>query len=156
MPEAVPNDIPIIQNTEQETEWVTAPNCDTIASAALTNLTPGTITPIFPAGATLVRAILIANIHLANITANPHHVAFSVQGNIGGGAYQTLLNLAATAQLGLVAADGCTDSWSGAIDVTALVTTSGSVYNFRFVIDSDNANTVRYITSFALVLIYHM
>lgn len=145
-----------IPNVEHETEWATVANCDSVASGAVTNLTVGTITPTFPVGSTRVRAILVASIHILNVAANTHHIAFRVEGNKDGGAYSVLLNLIATAQLGLVNVDGATDAWCGAIDVTTLVDASGSVYNFRFVVDSDNAGAVRYITCFTLVLVYHV
>jgi len=156
MPESHANPLVILGNTEHETEWAADCHCDQVAAAIATNLTVGAITPIFPVGSTPVRAILVASIHMLNLAANTHHVAFEVEGNIDGGAYQSLLDLTATAQLGLVNLDGTTDAWCGAIDVTALVNTSGSVYNFRFVVTSDNAGAVRYISCFTLVLIYTM
>jgi len=156
MPEAWSDSLPTIKNMELETEWAINANCDSVASDAVTNLTVGSVTPTFPVGSTRVRAILVASIHILNVAANTHHIAFRVEGNKDGGAYQVLLNLMATAQLGLVNLDGATNGWAGAIDVTALVDASGSTYNFRFVVDSDNAGAVRYITCFTLVLIYTM
>lgn len=44
----------------------------------------------------------------------------------------------------------------GAIDATTMVDTSAIAYDFRFVVDSDNAGSVNYTTSFALVLVYHI
>jgi hypothetical protein len=144
----------VLPNIQLETEWATVANCDSVASDAVTNLTVGSVTPTFPTGSTRVRAILVASIHVLNMAANTHHIAFRVEGNKNGGGYPVLLNLMATAQLGLVNLDGATEVWCGAIDVTALVNASGSVYNFRFVVDSDNAGAVRYITCFTLVLVY--
>lgn len=146
----------VLPNIEHETEWATVANCNSVTSDAATNLTVGPITPTFPTGSTRVRAILVGTIHILNLAANTHHIAFRVEGNKDGGAYSVLLNLIATAQLGLVNVDGASEGWCGAIDVTALVDASGSVYNFRFVVDSDNAGAVRYITCFTLVLVYHM
>lgn len=147
---------PKLEVFEHEIEWAADCHCDEVASLAETNLTDGEITPIFPVGSTRVRAILVASIHILNLAANTHHIAFKVQGNRDGGAYEDVLDLSASAQLGLVAVDAATDGWSGAIDVTDLVTTSGVAYNFRFVVDSDNAGQVRYITCFTLVIVYHM
>jgi len=148
--------IDLIPLVEHETEWATDPHCDSITSLADTPLTVGTITPIFPAGSTRVRAILVASIHALNVAGNAHLIEFEVEGNQDAGAYVNLLDLTLTPQLGLVEVIGTSESWSGAIDVTDLVDTSGSVYNFRFRVDSDNAGLVRYITSFALVLVYNM
>ena len=144
------------ENVEHETEWAADAHCDSVAAAAATNLTVGTVIPAFPTGSTRVRAILVANLHVVNLAANTHHIAFLVQGNKDGAAYQNLLDLTATAQLGIVNVDGATDAWCAAIDVTALVDASLSTYLFRFVVTSDNAGNVRYITSFSLVLVYHM
>lgn len=141
---------------EHETEWAADAHCDSKTSTNPENLTVGAITPTFPTGSTRVRAILVASIHILNVAANTHHIAFKIEGNKAAGAYSDQLDLTATAQLGLVNLDGSTDSWSGAIDVTTLVDASGSAYNFRFVVTSDNAGEVRYITCFTLVLVYHM
>lgn len=146
----------VLPDIEYETEWAAVANCDSVASDEVTNLTVGTVTPTFPTGSTRVRAILVASIHILNVAANVHHIAFRVEGNKDAGVYSTLLDLIATAQLGLVNVDGASEGWCGAVDVTALVDASGSVYNFRFVVDSDNAGAVRYITYFTLVLVYHM
>lgn len=146
MPLAIPDPLP------SEAEWSAGCNCDEVASADETNLTIGTITPTFPS--TFARAILVPTIHILNLAANTHHIAFKVQGNRAGGAYEDLLDLSASAQLGLVGVDAASDAWAGAIDVTSLVTTSGVAYNFRFVVDSDNAGQVRYITCFTLVLVF--
>jgi len=127
-----------------------------VAAAAATNLTAGSITPTFPTGSTRVRAILIANIHAANQAANTHHIDLKVQGQKAAGGYGDLLDLSAVDSLGLVNLDGAADGWCGAIDVTALVDASGSVYDFRFVVTSDHAGAVNYTTSFVLILVYTM
>jgi len=145
-----------IPNVEHETEWATVAVCNSVASISQTNLTVGTVIPTFPTGATRVRAILVASIHVLNLAANTHHIDFKVQGNKDGGAYSDLLDLSASDQLGLVNLDGASEGWCGAIDVTTLVNASGSTYNFRFVVRSDNAGSVRYLTCFSLVLVYHM
>ncbi len=145
-----------IPDVEHETEWAADAHCDSKASTDPENLTVGSITPTFPTGSTRVRAIIVASIHVLNMAANTHHIDFKVEGNKDAGAYSDLLDLTATAQLGLVNVDGATESWIGAIDVTSLVDESGSTYNFRFVVTSDNAGAVRYITGFSLVLVYHM
>lgn len=166
MPEAEVDPIPkidalevkldVLPNIEHETEWATIAKCDEVESDAETNLTADPIVVTFPVGSTRVRAILVASIHILNLAANTHHIAFKVQGDRDGGGYVDQLDLSASAQLGLVNLDGATDAWCGAIDVTTLVNTSGSTYSFRFVVDSDNAGMVRYITCFTLVLVYTM
>lgn len=145
-----------LPNTEHETEWATTAVVQQVVNAAAVNLTAGSITPTFPAGSTRVRAILIASIHAANQAVNTHHINIKVQGQKDVGGYGDLLDLTAQDTLGLVNLDAAGDGWCGAIDVTALVDASGSAYDFRFVVDSDNAGAVNYTTCFTLVLVYTM
>jgi hypothetical protein len=145
-----------IFNAELETEWCSVPICEQIGAAAPTNLTAGSITPTFPKGATLVRALLIACIHCANQSTNTHHIGIKVQGQKAAGGYSDLLDLTVTKPLALNNVDGSGDSWIGAIDVTTLVDTSAVVYDFRFVVSSDNAHNVNYTTCFTVVLVYHL
>ncbi|GAH62885.1 unnamed protein product, partial [marine sediment metagenome] len=51
--------------------------------------------------------------------------------------------------------DGAGDAWAQPLDVSDIVE-SGSKYEFRFQVDSDDAGEVHYTTSFVLVLIYKM
>jgi len=145
-----------LTQVEHETEWAAESHCDSISSILEAELTVGALAPTFPSGSTRARAILVASIHILNVTENPHLIQFKVEGNKDAGAYSDLLDLTETAQLGLAEVIGATESWVGAIDVTSLVDASGSAYNFRFVVTSSNAGEVRYITSFSLVLVYHM
>jgi hypothetical protein len=151
MPEAVPS----LKNLQVEIEWSTTPVSENLASVASTNLTAQSITPTFPVGSTLVRVMLVSSIHVANQAANTHHITLKVQGQKAGGAYADQLDLTAQTTLGLVNLDGSADSWCGSVDVTALVNTSAVAYNFRFVVQSDNAGSVHYTTGFVLVLVYH-
>ena len=145
-----------IAAVQHETEWASAPTIEALANAAATALTAGSITPTYPAGATRVRAILMATIHVANKTAAAHHIKFKIEGQKALGGYLPQLDLTAQEGLSMVDVDGATDGWSGAIDVTALVDTSGAVYDFRFEVDSDNAGNVIYTCGFVLALVYTM
>lgn len=152
MPEAFPS----LENLQIEIEWSTTPVVQNVASAAATNLTAGSITPTFPTGSTLIRAILVSSIKVANQGVNTHHISLRIEGQVKAGGYAALLDLSALRTLGLAAADGSSDGWTGAIDITTLLTISGVQYDFRFVVHSDNAGSVNYTTGFVLVLIYHM
>ena len=145
-----------LPNVQRETEWATTAVCQLVANAAAVALTVGSITPTFPTGSTRVRAILVASIHAMNHEDETHHIKFKVEGQKAGGGYGDLLDLTAVDVLGLVNLDGASDAWCGAIDVTALVDASGAAYDFRFEVDSDNANDVDYTTCFTLVLVYTM
>ncbi len=145
-----------LPNVEHETEWASDATIQALANAAASPLNVGSITPTYPTGATRVRAILIASIHVANKTAVAHHIKFKVEGQKAAGGYGDLVSLIAQEGLSMVDVDGATDGWSGAIDVTALVDTSGAVYDFRFEVDSDNAGNVIYVCSFVLALVYTM
>lgn len=141
---------------QHEVEWSTTPVIQQVANAAAVNLTAGTIIPTFPNGATRVRAILIASIHASNQSSNTHHIGIRVQGQKNAGGYSNLIDFLATNTLGLVNLDGSGDGWIGSVDVTTLVDASGATYDFRFVVDSDNANAVNYATHFVLVLVYRI
>jgi len=145
-----------LPNWQSETEWTSTPTVEQVGNAAAVALTAGSITPTYPTGATRVRAILIATIHCANQAANTHHIHFKVEGQKAAGGYGDLLDLTAVDSLAMVNVDGATDGWCGAIDVTALVDTSGAAYDFRFEVDSDNAGNVNYTCGFVLVLVYTM
>jgi hypothetical protein len=145
-----------IASFQHEIEWSSIPVSEQVASAAGTNLTAGSITPTFPTGATPVRALLVASIHAANQAANAHHISLKVQGQKASGGYSDQIDLTAQTTLGLVNQDGASDSWVGSVDVTSLVDTSAAQYDFRFVVDSDNAGAVNYTTVFLLVLVYRI
>ena len=145
-----------LPNTQHETRWSTTPTVQQVASDAATNLTTGSVTPTFPTGATRVRAILVASIHCANQSAATHHISLKVQGQKNAGGYTDLLDLTAQTTLGMVNVDGAGDGWAATIDVTAKVDTSAVQYDFRFVVDSDNAGAVNYTCGFTLILIYTM
>jgi hypothetical protein len=153
---AIKNQTDKLPNLQEEVEWTTTPVSQQVASSDATNLTAGSITPTFPTGATVVRALLFANVHAANQSANAHHVSLKVQGQKAGGGYGDLLDLTAQPTLGLVDVDGAGDAWGGAVDVTALVDTSAVQYDFRFVVDSDDAHAINYTTGFVLAVIYHL
>jgi hypothetical protein len=141
---------------EHEIEWSSAPVSEQAASDAAVNLTAGSVIPVFPAGSTRVRSLLVASIHAANQTANAHHISLKVQGQKAGGGYSDLADLTAQATLGLVNVEGAADGWVGSVDVTSLVDASAAQYDFRFVVDSDNAGAVNYTTVFVLVLVYRI
>jgi hypothetical protein len=145
-----------IASFQHEIEWSSTPVSEQVASAAATNLTAGSITPTFPTGATPVRALLVASIHAANQAANAHHISLKVQGQKASGGYSDQIDLTAQTTLGLVNLDGTSDSWVGSVDVTSLVDASAAQYDFRFVVDSDNAGAVNYTTVFLLVLVYRI
>jgi hypothetical protein len=145
-----------IASFQHEIEWSSTPVSEQVASAAATNLTAGSITPTFPTGATRVRALLVASIHAANQGANAHHISLKVQGQKASGGYTDKIDLTAQTTLGLVNLDGTSDSWVGSVDVTSLVDASAAQYDFRFVVDSDNAGAVNYTTVFLLVLVYRI
>jgi len=141
---------------EIETEWQTDPIVENVASAALTTLTAGSITPTYPTGSTERRVILLAMIKAASQAGNTHHIGVKVQYRTGGaGPYSDLKDYTANPPLTLPTVDGATDMLTLPIDVTAIVS-SGVQVEFRFAVDSDNAGSINYTTSFILALVYRM
>jgi len=149
-------DISAILYAERETEWQSDPVVENVASAAATALTAGSITPTYPTDAVERRVILLPMIKAANQAANTHHIGFKIQYRTGGaGAYSDLKDYTANPPLSLATVDGSVDSWAQPVDVTAVVS-SGVQVEFRFEVDSDNAGSVNYTSSFLLVLVYRM
>jgi len=147
---------PLILYAERETEWQTDPVVENVASAVATALTAGSITPTYPTGSVERRAILLPMIKASNQASNTHHIGLKIQYRTGGaGPYSDLKDYTANPPLTLATVDGATDSWAQPIDVTAIVSTGVQV-EFRFEVDSDNAGSVNYTTSFLLALVYRM
>jgi len=147
-----------IPDVEHETEWNTDPNVDDITHVALTeyNLTEGDMgTVTYPANATEVRAILLPVIKAVNQACTTHHIGIKVQYSEDDGAWTDIMDLTADPPMGLAALDAVVDSMAQPLDISAIVE-SGSKYEFRFVVESDNAGSIYYTTSFVLVLVYRM
>jgi len=146
----------VIYQIQFESEWSTDPVVENVASAALTSLTAGSIIPAYPGGATEVRVILLPIIKASSQAANTHHIGLKIQYRTGGvGAYTDLKDYTANPPLSLVPSDGAVDSWAQPIDVSAIVS-SGVQVEFRFQVDSDNAGSINYTTSFVLLLVYRI
>jgi len=147
----------VLTQEQLETEWSTDPVVDNVASAALTNLTTHEIPAasfVYPTGATEVRVILLPMIKAAAQAGAVHHIGLKVQRNINDAGWADLKDLTANPPLGL-AADGTSDSWGYPIDISALVASEDKL-QFRFAVDSDQAASVNYTTSFLVVLVYRM
>ncbi len=145
------------KDKEHETEWNTNPVVDNVTSLALTPLTTHTISAadfVYPTGATERRVILLAMIS-AQAQANfTHHIGIVVRRSINDVAWADLLNLTANPPLGL-STEASMGNLALPIDITALVA-SGDKLEFRFQVDSDDAGSVNYTTSFIVVLVYRM
>ena len=148
-----------LDNAVFEEEWITDPVVENKASAAEQTLATHTIAAVdfvYPSGASEVRVILLAMITAAAQAdpTNPHHIGLKVQREINDGGWADLKNFTANPPLAL-AADGAMGPWSFPIDISALVA-SGDKLEFRFAVDSDDAASVNYTTSFLVVLVYTM
>ena len=149
-----------ISDVEHETEWNTDPYVDDITHVALTEypLTEGDMgTVTYPSDATEVRAILLPVIKAVNQACTTHHIGLKVQYNVNdlGWINEDIIDLTTNPTMGLAALDAVVDSMAQPLDVSAIIET-GSKYEFRFVVESDNAGAVYYTTSFVLVLVYRM
>ena len=122
---------------------------DAIAVAAPTDTTEKQIVVSVPAGASIVKASLIAYITAMNNTANAQKVGVTVAGRLGSGAFSNFFSQANI--LGMGAVDGATAGISAISDVSALVTGSGT-YGFKCTITQSGANSVRYTTQYVLIL----
>lgn len=140
---------------EIETEWSTDPVVDNVASDALTTLTTHTITAesfVYPIEGTEVRVILLAMLSVVAQAEAIHHIGLKVQMQVNDGGWADLKDFTANPPLG-IPADGGMGSWTMPIDITDSVA-SGDKLEFRFAVDSDNAGSMNYTTSFLVTLIY--
>jgi len=148
-----------ISDVEHETEWNTDPVVDNRTTILETELTAHTIAAadfVYPNGATGVRVILLAMItaQAQGVPTNPHHIGIKVQREINDGGWADIEDFTANPPFGL-AAEGVTATWSMPFDISALVD-SGDKLEFRFAVDSNDAASVNYTTSFLVVLVYRM
>jgi len=132
------------------------PVVDAIASAAEESLTAGSVALTYPTGATRVSATLQAYLQIANKAATAHHIGVTLQAQKNGGGYGDLVDLTANPPVSLVDVDGATASFAVSIDVTAEVDTSGVTYDFKWLVDSDDAGALNYTSNFVLVMTYSM
>lgn len=147
-----------VRVTEHETEWSSDPNVDDRTHVALTEypLTEGDLGIVtYPSNANEVRSILLPVIKAVNQACTTHHIGIKVQYNEDDGAWTDIIDLTANPPMGLPSLDGVVDSIAQPLDISAIVK-SGKKYEFRFVVESDNAGGVYYTTSFVLVLVYKM
>lgn len=93
-------------------------------------------------------------LHVSNQAANTHNIGLKVQKQKGGAGYSDALDLTAVVPISLVDVAGAVATFAVAIDVTSTVDTSGVQYDFRFMVDSDNAGSVNYTSNFVLILTY--
>ncbi len=145
------------KDKEHETEWITNPVVDNVTSLALTLLTIHSISAadfVYPAGATERRVFLLGMIS-AQAQANfTHHIGVKVQMEVNDGGWVSLLNLIGNPPLGL-STEASMGNLTLPYDISTLVA-SGDKLEFVFQVDSDNAGSVNYTTSFIVVLVYRM
>lgn len=148
---------PVSPNQQLETEWSTDPVVENVATADATDLTIHTISAadfVYPDGATEVRVILLAMITAQAQASATHHIGLKIQREINDGGWADLKDFTANPPFGL-AVEGAVANWVMPIDISALVA-SGDKLEFLFTVDSDNAGSVNYTTSFIVILVYTM
>jgi len=153
----IESDTDRIENAVLETEWSTAPATDNVSSVAETELTIHTIPAdefVYPTGATEVRVILLAVMTAHARDAATHHIGVKVRMEVNDGGWADLVDFTADPPIGL-ATEGAMANWAMPIEITDLVD-SGDKLELRFAVDSDNAGSVTYTTSFIVVLNYRL
>lgn len=120
-----------------------------IVVTAATDTTEKEITVTLPAGASIVRATLLAYVTAMNNSANAQKIDVDVQGRLSGGAWSMFFSQDTI--MGFGAVDGATTGIMAISNVTALVTATGT-YGFKCTITQSSANSVRYTTQYVLIL----
>ncbi len=128
---------------------------ESVANAAEVSLAaPATVSPAFPAGATLTRAVVVASIHAANIAENAHLIGLTLQRNIAAGGWVDVTGFAFPGDpqpMSLPAVIGATDAYTAVGEITF---TTGQSIQFRWQVDSTNAGEVHYSQGFVLSVEY--
>jgi len=145
-----------LPNWRFEDKLATTPTVDADATASEESLTAGSVTPTFPTGSTRQRALLVATLHVANKSAATHKIGLTLQIQKDGGGYGDVVDLTANPPVSLVNVDGTAATFCIVCDVTTTVDTSAVQYDFKWLVDSDNAGAVNYTSNFVLVIIYSM
>lgn len=131
---------------------------DDIAAIGPTNLSPISITPTFPTGATEVKVYGIFTLHILNDTTNAQKIRCKLQAQIAGGGYVDVWDPqdgGATYDVSGTPANASPAVITVICDLSAYVA-SGSASDFRFVVTQTSANSVHYTTQGSLYLVYRL
>lgn len=144
-----------IPSLVQEEEWATDSVVDNVASVAETSLSTHTISAsdfVFQDGIDVRRVLLVAMINACPQSSATHHIGLKVQVQVNDGGWVDQLDFTTNPPLG-APADASMGGLTLLSEITSLVS-SGDKVDLRFRVDSDNAGSVNYTTSFTVMLVY--
>jgi len=145
--------LPNVSLMEHEIEFVSAEALDDIALTGEQPTTERTVTVTLPSGATRRKVFLLALITVMNNTSTAQKIDLMVQGRKGAGGWNTYFSQDDCIGFGTV--DGATTSLIAVQDITALVDVAAT-YGFRFSVNQNQAQSVRYTTEYLVVVTYRM
>lgn len=147
--------VPDISVMEHEIEFPFAEDdwLDEIAAIGDQPTTERPVTVSLPAGANIVRAMLVAVVTAMNNSANAQKIGFTVQMRKGAGSWNSYFS--ETDCMGMDAVDGATANLVALQDITDLVD-QDTDYGARLIVNQSSANSVRYTAEFLLVVTYRM
>lgn len=132
--------------------YIFAFTTESVSNAAEVSLAaPATISPAFPAGATLLRATVIGTLKANNQSDNAHNILVTLQYQVAAGGWNDIGVVSANEPLSLPDVTGTADAL---LQGGTLVFTTGQAVEFRFQVDSDDANEVHYAQTFVLSVEY--
>ena len=135
-------------------KFTTDSGLDDIADAGDHTTTERVLNIALPAGAIIVKVMVMAMIGIMNNTQTTHKIDITVQGRVAGGKWNTYWS--EDACVGFPAVDAATTGLTPLFDITSLVTMAGD-YGFRLIVNqSGGANSVRYTTGYLLLVTYQM
>lgn len=130
------------------------PTSQSVSSAAETSLTaPASKTITYPTGATLKNAVLVASLKGTSQADAEHNIGLTLQRNFDAGGWTDVRDFTANPHMALNG-DAVSDEVTLIEDLTSVITSSGKTLQFRWQVDSDNANEVHYLQNFMLKVEY--
>lgn len=123
-----------------------------IAAIGPTNTTVISITPVFPTGATKVRAYIVATLFIMNDSANAQKITPVLQAQVAGGGYANIWNPGGDI-VAVPAADGTSTMVVAEANITNYFN-NGQQTDVRWSITQSSANSVHYTSQATIFLVY--
>lgn len=127
---------------------------DDVAAIGPTNLSALSITPVFPIGATLVEAYLVAHLFISNQTANAQNVTPSISAQVNGGGFNNIW-APGDIMVSVPATIGTSTMLLAECDIS-LYFVDGQATDLYFIVTQTSANSVHYTSQATIFLVYVM
>lgn len=125
---------------------------DDIAAIGPTALSTLSITPVFPTGATKVKAYVLATLFVSNQTANAQDVTPTLSAQVNGGGFNVIWN-PGDIMVSVPDVSGTSTMLLAECDITNYFV-DGQATDLYFTVTQTSANSVHYTSQAAIILVY--